>query len=238
MRLSLLIIPAIFYMTVVFSGSRHVNNNASIGNVIIDNQYMGKLDNVIQGSGIQLSIERKVKFFASVNVGGAFDINYRHGPASLTISGDDNIIQHVLSTVNNKVLTLKIDKSYRSRSPIVINIFSPNIKEMTIDGSSTVKLENIKTNQLVLKLTGSVDLMVTGMATVFDLQLQNTGNVKARQLDSDKVTVNLHGTGDIELTAHEELKANITGVGDILYFGSPAKVSKQILGLGEIEAGE
>lgn len=226
-------------MTVVFSDTRQAfNNNTSIGKVIIDGQFMGKLDDVIEGSGVQLSIERKVKFFTSVIVDGAFDINYQHGPASLIISGDDNIIQHVESTVNNKLLMLKIDKSYRSYSPIVINISSPNINRVVIDGSSTVKLKNIKTDQLTVKLTGSVDLKASGAVKVLDLQLQNTGDVKARKLDSDKVTVNLQGTGDIELTAYEELKASITGVGDILYFGSPNKVRKQISGLGEIEAGE
>ncbi len=232
MKYLFLVVPVLFYMTAVHSG------NAYIGQIVIDGQIISGSSNVIKGSGIKQTVERKVKPFSSVTVEGAFDVNYQHGSPSLAITGDDNIIEHVLSSVTNNTLRLSTDKSYSSSYPIVIDVFSQGIQEMSLEGTSTVKLDDIKTDQLTLNISGTVDVMATGKAETLKLIIQGTGDVMVRHLDSDVVTVELDGTSNVEVTAHTKLDANITGVGNILYFGSPQKISKQILGVGDIEAGE
>ncbi len=226
------VFPILFYMTVVHSG------DAYVGQIVIDGQVISGTSNVIKGSGVKHTIERAVKSFSSVTVDGGFDINYQHGSPLLTITGDDNIIEHVISSVTHNTLRLSTDKSYSASYPIVIDVFSQRLQEMSLDGTSTVKLNDIKTDQLTLNISGTVDVMATGKADALKLTLQGTGDVMVRQLDSDIVTVELDGTSNVEVTAHKKLDANITGVGNILYFGSPQKVSKQVSGVGDIEPAE
>lgn len=238
MRILFMVVLALSHAGAVFSDSGLYANNAYTGEIVIDGQVVGRSGNALKGSGVKDTIERKVKSFSAVTVDGAFDVIFHHGPSSLTITGDDNIIKHVLSSVTGKTLRLDINKSYSSYFPIVVNVFSPTIQKMTLKGTSIVKLVDIKTDQLTLDVIGSVDIKATGRATTLNLKLNGTGDVKARYLDSDVVMVDIDGTSNAEVTAHKKLSANITGVGDILYFGSPDKVSKQVSGVGDIEAGE
>lgn len=232
MKFSLLIAPALFYMAEAHAG------NAYTGQIVIDGQIISGSSNVIKGSGIKHTIKKRLKSFTVMTVEGSFDVIYQHGSPSTTITGDDNIIEHVVSSVTNSTLTLSIDKSYSSQQPIVINVFSQNIRLMTLEGAGTVKLDDIKTDQLAIRLLGTGDVEATGKARALNLTIKGVGDVLARHLEADAVNVNLDGTGDIEVTAHANLQANITGVGNIIYFGSPQEISRQISGVGDIEAGE
>jgi len=239
MRLFFLVVPTLFMTTVVFSdSSQYINNRISTGKIIIDGQEMGDSSHVIKGSGVRAKIDRKAKQFSSVNVEGVFDVIYSHGSPSIKITGDDNIIKFVLSSVTNNSLKLGINKSYSNFYPIIINVSSDNIQEITFEGAGALKLDDIKTDQLTLKILGSVDVLATGEATSLNLDIRGVGDIKARGLDSEIVNIDLVSASDVEVTAHTKLQANITGVGDILYFGSPEEVSKQISGVGDIEAGE
>jgi len=236
----LLLMTLIFFnMNEAFSDSnQYFSNSVSIGKVIINGQDIESSNDIIEGAGIQGTIKKTLEEFSIVDVNGVFEVIYRHGPPSLSISGDDNIIKHVLSEVSNNTLKLSIDKSYKSAHPIVIKVFSAKIQRMKIEGAGTVSLNNISTDQLTLNVLGSVDIIAKGKTTRFNLNLQGSGDVRARYLDADIVNIFLTSTSDIEVTAHTKLQVNITGVGDVLYFGSPKEIIKQISGLGDIEAGE
>lgn len=232
MKILFPIIPVLLYITAAHSG------NAYVGKIVIDGQIVGRSSNVIIGTGIKETIKRKVAPFSSMVIDGGFDVNYWHGSPDLTIMGEENIIKHVLSSVTNNVLRLSTDSSYSSSLPIVINIHSQSIQEISLDGTGTVKLNNIETDQLTINVAGTVDILATGKAKTLQLNIEGTGDVMAKGLESDKASIELDGTGDVEVTVHAELDANILGVGNILYFGSPLKVSKQVSGVGYIEAGE
>jgi len=232
MKFSFFIALALCYMTPVQAG------NAYTGQIVINGQIMGGASDVIKGSGVKRSINRKVGAFLSVILEGGFNVNYRHGSPSLSITGDVNIIEHVLASVTNQTLRLSIDKSYSSSYPIAIDISSQSLQEMNLAGVGEVKLDNLKTDQLTINITGTGDVSVTGKANTLKLIVQGTGDVMARYLDSDAVTVELEGTGNVEVTAHSKLDVNMTGVGNVLYFGSPQNISKQISGVGDVEPGE
>lgn len=232
MKFSLLIVPALFYMAEAHAG------NAYTGQIVIDGQIISGSSNVIKGSGIKHTIKRKLKSFSAVTVDGSFDVIYHHGSPSISIEGDDNIIEHVVSSVTNHTLKLSTDKSYSSSHPIVIDVFSQRIQEMSLEGTGTVKFDEIKTDQLTLNISGTVDVRATGSAETLKLIINGTGDVMVKDLDSDIVTIELDGTSNVEVTAHSNLDVSITGVGNVLYFGSPKKINKQILGVGDIEAGE
>jgi len=222
-----------FYMTNVSADS-----SASTGKIIIDGYEMGGSDSAIKGSRVKHTIDRTLSGFSSVKTDGPFEIIYRHGEPSLSISGDKNIIQHVLVQESSGNLDISIKQSFSSYYPLVIKMASKKIESITMEGTSTMTLEDISTGQLTINLIGTVDIVASGRATRLDLNIQGTGDVKARKLKADYVSVNLEGTSDVELTATQALNIDISGVGDILYFGRPKEISKQISGVGDIEAGE
>jgi hypothetical protein len=222
----------------VLANQVYTNNNASTGKIIIDGYDMGGSTSAIKGSGVKATIERKVQSFSSIKSDGQFDINYRNGKQSLSISGDNNIINHISTRVDNGELFISINNSYSSYQPIVINLSSKTLETVTLDGASTMVLDDIKSNKLRINLIGTADIFANGVVNKLELNIQGTGDVKARKLNAQFVSVNLEGTSDIELTARTELNIDVSGVGDILYFGKPKKIRKQISGVSDIIAGE
>ena len=239
MRIFFILALTFFYMTPASSKSwLSSDNTVSTGKIIIDGQEIGDSRNSIKGSGIEQTIDRKVNDFLSINSHGAFDIKYKHGNPSLKISGDNNIIRHVKTKIVDKTLQLSIDKSYSTNNPILIRISSPNIAEISINGSSNVDLDKIQTNHLKISLLGTADLNANGLVTRLELDVQGSGDANIKSLFADFATVSLLGSGDIILTAKKQLNATVSGVGDIQFFGNPVKISKKISGVGSIKAGE
>jgi hypothetical protein len=214
------------------------NNTVSTGKIVINGQEINGITNSIKGSGVKQTIARKVKDFSSVDSRGAFDIEYQHGSPSLKISGDDNLINHVKTKAKDKTLHLSIDKAYSTNHAILVQITSPNIASIAINGTSNVKLDGIETEYLKISLFGTADLTANGIASRVELNVQGSGDTNIKSLIADFVSVYLQGSGDIILTAKEQLDASISGVGDILFFGHPDKIRKKISGVGDIEAGE
>lgn len=228
----------LFYFQTAFSESWiYSDNTVTTGKVTINGRDVGDIDDFIKGSGIKRTINREVEDFLSFSSRGAFQIKYKQGPLSLTISGDDNIIDHVQTEVVAGKLDISIDKSYQSKHPIVLTLSSEQIESVAIHGTSDAELDAIDSEQLKLDLSGTVNIFANGKVSRLQIKINGTGDVKLKSLVAQLVSVDLHGTGDVELTADEQLDAKIFGVGNIIYYGSPPQVNKHIFGVGNILAG-
>src|SRR4051812_39341469 len=76
-----------------------------------------------QGSGIAKSEPRDVKPFRRIRLDGAAKIRVTIGqPQQLTISGDDNILPLIDTTVDNEELRISSHESYSSKTPLEVTI--------------------------------------------------------------------------------------------------------------------
>jgi len=214
------------------------DSTVSIGKVVVNGQDLSRLGNSLTGSGIKKTISRNITNFRSINSSGAFDIIYKQGEASLIITGDDNIIDAVVTNIVDHTLKISINRSYSSKLPIELEVSSPAIETITINGASNVKLKSIKLPSLMVNLSGSADLSANGEVSRLELNINGTGDVRIKSLISDFVTVKAQGAADVQLTARKELNARVSGTGDVVFYGHPEKVTKKTLGLGDIVAAE
>ena len=241
MRNISLLFLSLFYCSTSSAESWSFSNNASsTGKIIIDGQDMSDPNaSIAKGSGVKETIHRNISDFSTINSQGNFDIQYTQSEKpNLSITGDNNIIKDVITEVNNNTLRLSINKSFSSQLPINITLSSPKINSVTVNGSSDIKLNAIKAERLELNLNGSVDLHASGTVNQLDVKLTGAGDANIKSLIAQVATVDLRGSGDVNLTVTEKLNANIFGAGDIVYFGHPSEVNKQISGAGDIEAGD
>jgi len=236
--LCLMIFLTFYYSNAISQTWFSSDNSVSIGKVVINGQDINSLGTVIKGSGVKKTISRPVSNFHSINSSGVFNIKFRQGKAAVKITGDDNLIDFVITEVINDSLNIFIKKSYSSKSPIGINISSPEVESMTISGASHIELASIKLSSLVLNLLGSTDLYADGEVSRLVLNVNGTGDVRSKSLAADFVTINAQGAADIQVTANKELDVTVSGVGDIVFYGKPQKISKKTSGLGEIVTGE
>lgn len=191
-----------------------------------------------EGSGIRKSEKRNVSSFDSVHLDGAFDVVIElQKKRGLEVSGDNNIIPHITTEVKGNRLHVTTNESICSKMELRVYIANNNVKEITSDGSSDIAVSGVKNRALTVSINGAGDFKASGSTGAFDARVSGSGNLDARKLHADEVTISIDGAGDADVYASKKLTASIDGSGDITYFGDPKEVTRSISGAGDIEKG-
>lgn len=73
-----------------------------------------------------------------------------------------------------------------------------------------------------------------GQAAQLDARLSGFGSLKGGELQSDRASVTISGTGSAVVWATQQLKADISGLGSVQYYGQP-QVTENVSGLGNVQ---
>jgi hypothetical protein len=101
-------------------------------------------------------------------------------------------------------------------------------------GASRIKLNDFKGEELNIEGSGAGSFHLSGETEYLRIELSGAVNLNADNLIADKVDVEISGASDADVYAKDELRAEISGVGNIEYSGNPQSVKKSISGLGSI----
>ena len=214
----------------------------------------------IKGNGNVVTIDRSVGEYDAVAVAGWFDVDIVNGrEGELSLQGEENLLEYIITEVKNGKLTIKVKKGYNLQSStwkrgILVTVPVEEINSVALSGSGdivgkdvlraddfsasmsgsgdinlSVEADNLKT-----VISGSGDIELSGKARDFDVTVSGSGDVDAFDLEADHVKANVSGSANIKVTANQSLTARVSGSGDILYKGDPDKVDSKASGSGDI----
>lgn len=189
----------------------------------------------VQGSGKAARDVRKVADFNVIVVEGAYNVEARVGPeVSVTLHGDDNIVSLITTKVEGGKLVVSCEESYSTKTPVRLVITAPSLEGIEVRGSSNALLEGVDAKRFAASIAGSGDVTVQGTADQVDASIAGSGDLDLAGLKAKSADVSVSGSGDVAIFASESLDATIAGSGDIAYSGNPAKVSRSVVGSGEV----
>jgi len=214
----------------------------------------------INGNGNMVTIERSTGDYEAVSVSGWFDVELVAGnEGSLTLRGEENLLEHIKTEVKAGKLVIKVEKGYNLKPStwkdgIKITVPVESINELSLSGSGdivgkkTIKTSNFRTSMsgsgditldlvttnVEASMSGSGDINLSGSTTDFEVSISGSGDIKAYDLEADNVQATVSGSADIKVTAKQMLKARVSGSGDISYKGNPQKVDTKTSGSGDI----
>ncbi|HJQ24646.1 MAG TPA: head GIN domain-containing protein [Blastocatellia bacterium] len=192
--------------------------------------------NKVQGSGTAKTEKRDVARFTAIEVQCHGVVNVTaQAPASLSISGDDNIVPLITTEVRNGTLYIKSDKDYDTKSQLKIDVTTPDIEKFAFTGAGEVALSKLRNEHVEISLSGAGRLTASGEAKEADIALTGAGDLDAKDLHTVKTSVKSTGAGSVDVYATDELVASATGVGNVNYYGNPKQVKTQATGLGSID---
>ena len=229
----------------------------ALGMVAVTNAQWGRK---IQGNGDVVTIERSVGDYDEVAMAGWFDVELVSGSeGELTLKGESNLLEHIVTEVKNGKLTIKVEKGLNLRpsnwkSGIYVTVPIESIDAVSLSGSgdlvgkTTIRARQFSTamsgsgdvtltveaEEIEASLSGSGDINLSGRATDFTVSVSGSGDIKAFDLEADFVTATVSGSADIKVTANQSLEARVFGSGDIQYKGNPKKVNSKSSGSGDI----
>lgn len=220
-------------------------------------QWFGK--ETIKDSGNIISKERTVSSYNQVVNSTFLDVVLTDEKmGKVRVEASDNLEPYILTKVENNTLKVELEpkKSFNVKHKAVVYIpVNQDLKRITMTGSGDImqkhtlnvdKLEcsvtgsgdveiNLNANELHLKVTGSGDIEAQGSTKMLNVQVTGSGDVKASKLKALNVLAIVSGSGDIEVYAQNEIKAQVTGSGEISVKGKPAKQDTKVTGSGEVK---
>jgi hypothetical protein len=211
----------------------------------------------VKGSGNVVAETRPVSQFDRVSVSGAGHLAIVQGDQeSLTIETDDNLLPLIKSEVAGGLLKLGPENvNLNPTRTIRYQLRLKDLRELHLSGALEAEAQSIKTDRLLLAISGSGKIQVSGLeASDLDarisgsgdirlagkvncqtISISGSGNYRAGDCESQNTTVHVSGSGDATIWARGALEAHVSGSGDIGYFGSP-QVNSHVSGSGSVHS--
>lgn len=221
--------------------------------VLFDNDLRG-----VDGSGTIVTEDRSVSEFERVTLAGEGRVIITTGAApSLSVETDDNLMQHIETTVSGGVLDIRTESGIDidPSDSVVYRITASAITGIRLVGAGGIDLDAASGGDFEIELIGAGDIAVAslmadnlkvtiagvGKVTVMggvasqEVNIPGAGSYEGRSLQSRSAVVTASGAGSADVWATETLEATVSGVGSIDYYGSP-EVTESVTGIGSINA--
>jgi hypothetical protein len=213
----------------------------------------------IKESGIKTTITRTTTTYDAISAIGSFKVALVSGKeGNITIDGDENIISHIVTEVENNTLIVRFDKNknYTYKSSITITIPFEEISSVSFAGSGEIETKNtitatnfniaftgsgegnfdINATRLKTTLSGSGEIEIKGEVKELEEILSGSGEIDSSKLIATNANVIVTGSGEINVNCTTFLEAIVAGSGTIKYKSKPESLDKVIAGSGEIIA--
>lgn len=215
----------------------------------------------VEGSGVRMTEERDIGNVDEVVLSGVGDLTIVSGAMpALSVTADDNILPALETNAAGGKLKLGTRSltSIHPKTKIAYTLTVPQLNSITVSGAGTVKtqrleadnlklqlsgagkaqLDNLKCKSLALTLSGSGIANLSGSAEEFKLRVSGAGKIDAANLKTNSADVRISGSGQAAIWATNELKARISGAGNVKYRGQPRHIEQKVSGSGHIRAME
>jgi hypothetical protein len=174
-----------------------------------------------EGNGRIVCREKETDEFDSIVLEGIGDVEVHPGTqykgkdyAAIVIT-DSNIQDSVIIDMSGSTLYISERKHSNIRpTKLVIEVYTPELKSVDLEGAGDIKVHKGKTRSLKMKLSGM-------------------GNIDAENCQAENVNVTLSGAGNVKTWPEKTLTGKLSGIGDIYYKGNPVKEVEKT-GIGKV----
>ena len=187
------------------------------------------------GSGKMKLEKRTVPAFTAVEISGAYDVEIvAQKDQKLEVEGDENLLSLIITEVKNGVLSVRNEKGFDTEHKLRLRISLPTLDSISTSGANDIVASNVKSDEFSINASGAGNMQVSGEAESLQVEISGAGEVDAKDLRARKVTISSSGSAQADVYASEELRANVSGAGNVTYYGDPKNVSEDTSGSGSI----
>jgi hypothetical protein len=190
----------------------------------------------VKGSGVERREVRDVAPFHEIHVAGILRTNIAGNDAqSVTVLGDDNLLEHVQTEVSEGVLNIRAARQLRPRAGLKVHVSAREFDAVTTSGATKTSITGIDADRFRLDTSGVAKTSVSGRCRDATMALSGAGKLDARDFACDHLEMSVSGAGKASVCATSSLAVRIIGAGKIECYGNPDKVTKNISGVGKVE---
>jgi len=202
--------------------------------IVVDGEGTHWFHHARRGSGHRVDETRSVPSFSRVELDVAGDVDVQVGaPTSVALSGDDDVLPHVVTRVRNDTLHIYLDGDWRFEAELRIRVATPELSGFEVDGAGDVRIHDLSGDTFHASIDGAGALHADGSVRALHASIDGAGDMSLVNLRAESAVVSIDGAGTIRVRVDKELHYSIDGAGDIVYSGDPG-VSGSIDGSGSV----
>jgi len=193
----------------------------------------------VRGSGVKAEETRTVGPFKALTLDGGYQVKLEAGPGvegdvQLALTGDDNLLPLLKTTVGAEVLTCGSDELMWTNLPLTLEARTGPLEALTVNGSAEGEVVGLSGEKVRLEINGSGQLALSGKVGELVIDISGSGTIDARKLEAESVTVDVAGSGEAKVCASKTLTVDISGSGEVEYYCNPSTVNQDIAGSGKV----
>lgn len=191
---------------------------------------------VLTGSGNTITETRTLPSFTSIDLVGNRNAEFVYSTESkVELTGYGNLLNSLQEKVENGRLSFEYPGHTNVRNDnIRLRIYTPHITKATLVGNADVKIgSGFNNSDFKAELAGNGKLRFA--PNHFNkLELRTSGNaeVYAEPAEAKRVDVEVSGNAFIEVRATERISIQVSGSGEVNYWGNPSDADIHISGHG------
>lgn len=210
----------------------------------------------LSGDGRLQRETRKLPAFTSVSLSGVGSLRVeKTADYSLELYCDGNLLPHYRSEVHQGKLYLGFEDglSVQGLTKLELRLGLPSLSSLELSGAAQVGLgkgvaaqrlslevegagslrAELALRSLTAKISGAGSLDLSGSAEELSCELLGTGRLSASGLRCARASLDISGSGNVELRVRDRLDLDLAGTASIRYWGDP-RVNKKVAGLSSI----
>jgi hypothetical protein len=193
--------------------------------------------------------------FTGIKAGDSFNINITQSDANtVKVDAPENVLSQIKTEVKDGILVISSEGNLKTDKDITISIGIKTLNSLDVSGAADVRSENqLKTDKLSIEssgagdvhldliageikgsVSGAGDVTMKGTAQLLDISVSGAGELKASELEAEKVKAKVSGAGNAKVYAKQSLDAEVSGAGDVIYKGNPVDRNVNISGAGSV----
>jgi hypothetical protein len=212
----------------------------------------------ITGNRNVITQQRNISNFNALEVSGSIDVYVTQGAEyAVKVEAEENLMDYIIVEKDGDALDVhfKDNHSITSHSPVKVYVTAPSYSHLAVSGSGDIisQTKITHSNKLDIDIAGSGDIRVEvdapavsaeiggsgsiflkGTTRDFSAEIAGSGELKAYDLLSENMDIDIAGSGDAEVYASKKLDISVAGAGNVNYKGNPT-VSQSIAGSGNIK---
>jgi hypothetical protein len=199
--------------------------------------------------------ERTLSAFDGIRVETIGKVNLHIAPDyKVVIRTNVNVLNDITLSILENDLYIKLTGNHKKIDLLEFDVYAPEYTSIRLDGVADIRSDDfISTPTLTIEQDGVGNIYLADIESqnaYFDLQEVGdvevhgnvdtiiakhggVGNLRLFDLIGRNGDIKLTGTGNIDIHVTEDLKINLSGVGDIRYMGDPS-MSVNHTGVGKI----
>jgi len=186
------------------------------------------------GNGHIVTDTRSVADFSEIEADGGFQIEWRSGSPSVTITTDQNLLKYITSENIDHRLRLHSSGNLWPTHHISVVISSPNRAGAKLTGAARLTANQLSGPSFAIESTGAAKITIDGRVDDLITDMTGASTLNAESLQTKTAEISSTGASHAEVAVSDSLKVSITGAGKVIYSGNPPVVEKHVSGAGTI----